>query len=91
VCICGSILLLPLCRLDRAALNDRPPNPAHVRSNERDHRTGVPPSAHELIPEIKFVVAILPPGATQHRSSHERHPWSHPIMAGLVHLVPAIP
>jgi len=37
----------------------RAPNPAHVQGNERDHRTGVPPSALELIPEIKSVVVIL--------------------------------
>jgi len=33
-----------LRRLYRSALRDRAPNPAHVKGNERGHRTGVPPS-----------------------------------------------
>ena len=45
VCICGSILLLPLCRLHRPALSDRRRPIRHMSArNERGHRTAVPPT-----------------------------------------------
>ena len=45
-------------RLHRAALRDRAPNPAHIKKAiERGRRTAAPPSALELIPEIKSFAA----------------------------------
>jgi GxxExxY protein len=39
-----------LRRLYRPALTDRAPNPAHVKGNERGHRTAVPPSS--FVPSV---------------------------------------